>query len=505
MQEKRKLLIAQEEANNRRPPGDHFMNTILPAIAQAACELHLTGLLRDDLDYLENALDYKPVTGVPDYPNGNNCHEDRGGKRGPNHPNRIFPLQAGYAPAPALAANQFPFGVQAAIQRPWAAISQAWSGGDLQAAGKSGVIFSPSRMAGDAYTLRACLFYPSMPNRDQPDQTAAAYQAAYDGLPAQFKATTGRFEVWREVEIVHHVQKTNDLAGRKAVTQAVFDKYYDVACLKVRLTPLQTMTSPQWNTAFNAALLAAPPYIQAAIDPTVDQYADGPEGVLFRAHAAFRTKLETQAVAHGGLPGLFATYAPALNDVFTNNPLWHSNSYANDFDYGGGKASGIAWPRYLLMHLLERHFAAQDGVIVLEVGNATTLNISLRGFAVHYWAPHQNRALMVLCGDSPPETAAHELGHLLFLNHVHAQQGDRNRLHRHTNSGQGCVMSYSRGERQFCGSCQLRLRGWSLFEVNNTATGGTGANRTLWPIADHNRNPLPMGVVPALPPPNPPY
>ncbi|HWC96389.1 MAG TPA: hypothetical protein VG456_06565 [Candidatus Sulfopaludibacter sp.] len=452
------------------------------------------GLFPHDLLYLTEAYNYKPVA-LADYPNGNNCHEDRGGKRGANHPHPIFPPQAGTGPG-ALVANQFPFAVQAGANRTWAAISLPWRSGDAAANGKSGVIFNPSRMAGDAYQVTVCLYYA---RHGDPDQTGVPYTGVYNGLPAEYKTETGDFEIWKEVEIVKHIQKSGDLGGRPAATQDGFDTYYQPTFVQVRKAPLETADRVAFNNAFQASVAAAPVFIQHSINPAVDQWAAGPHGVHFRPHAEYQPLILPIHIVPG--------FAPVPNDIFNNQPLWAMTMATSQGDYEG--ALSLNWPRMLAIGVLEHYVAPmQDGAMILEVnmlwecrGNAG----GPRGFAVHFWAPVPNTAALLLCSDSPPETAAHELGHLLFLNHVHAQQGDRPRLHNHHAKGAGCVMSYVKTAREFCGPCMLRLRGWSLFEVNNATTGAYGAQRTLWPEATHNRHPVLGGVVPALPPLNPVY
>ena len=57
-----------------------------------------------------------------------------------------------HAPKPALDAHQFPFKVEECPKpRTWAAYSYAWDHGKV--ACKTGVMFQPARMAGDAYKL----------------------------------------------------------------------------------------------------------------------------------------------------------------------------------------------------------------------------------------------------------------------------------------------------------------------------------------------------------------
>lgn len=84
-------------------------------------------------------------------PKGDNCHVERGGKRGKDA-EPIFPTQPGYAAKDPLEDGKFPFQVDAAAERVWASYGRGWTDGNLK--GKSGILFRPSRMAGDTYKLK---------------------------------------------------------------------------------------------------------------------------------------------------------------------------------------------------------------------------------------------------------------------------------------------------------------------------------------------------------------
>jgi hypothetical protein len=101
-------------------------------------------------------------------------------------------------------------------------------------------------------------------------------------------------------------------------------------------------------------------------------------------------------------------------------------------------------------------------------------------------------------------TIVHEVGHLLYLNHTNSvdPQGDPWRFHydptvNDNKPPRSCFMSYNFGQRfSFCGSCLLRLRGWSLYQVNpagNTQENKaavarlTDPGRTLFPQLDQNK------------------
>lgn len=446
------------------------------------------GMYVHDMEYVACAVDYNPPPPAPqfhaDYPNGKNCHERRGGKRGPNHPNRIFPVQAGYAPQAPLLAHQFPFAVQAGANRTWAAFSDPWGHGDAAAAGKSGAIFSPSRMSGDAYVVHCRMFYAPV----NLDQVGANFTQALAALPDAYKASTGRFEVWREVEVSSYSRKVGGIV-RAAITQADLDDMFDAAHVKVRLPAPVPTVQAQWDAAMAAALLNLEAFLQAAVDPGVAQHAAGPHGVYFRNHAAFQAEIVHQA-GPGGVPAFLGAgvYGAPPNDPYTGTPLWDPNMYANQIDLEGSSGTRIAWPRRILVEMLEHYFVPMpDGICWLDVAELRDPGLGPRGFAVPFRVPQANAAALVLCGDSPTMTASHEIGHLLFLNHVDPV-GDPHGYHAQVTMT--CLMSYNHVPRRFCGSCLLRLRGWSLHEVNNFANGAYNpAVRTLVQAAAGNHAP----------------
>ena len=121
-----------------------------------------------------------------------NCPTSYGGKRAKTlHP---FPLQSGYVPADMIRDGAFPFAVTACQQRRWAVFSKAWRTGAL--AGKTGVLFQPSRIAGDKYKLSVYLYYDSAL-----DTTAKA--GTFRAKAGDAHAATGFWEVFRRVHLTY--------------------------------------------------------------------------------------------------------------------------------------------------------------------------------------------------------------------------------------------------------------------------------------------------------------
>ena len=167
------------------------------------------------LAFLTDAINFdKEKTG----PKGNNCHVDRGGKRGPKA-KPVFPQQPGYKPRAALKDGVFPFRVAkqradgAAAppankpppfeteKRLWATYSHPWTMGAKK--GFTGAVFSPSRMAGDIYIVRVTLAneldtrsHLRVDNTDQPLSAAA-----------RITAKTGPWEVRHKLKIARYIRK----------------------------------------------------------------------------------------------------------------------------------------------------------------------------------------------------------------------------------------------------------------------------------------------------------
>ncbi len=94
-----------------------------------------SALYTEGKEFISLALDYdKNAT----QPKGDNCHKDRGGKRG-DTAKFVFPAQGGYGPEPALRADTFPFKVTCCKTRVWSSYSESWREGALM--GQSGVMF----------------------------------------------------------------------------------------------------------------------------------------------------------------------------------------------------------------------------------------------------------------------------------------------------------------------------------------------------------------------------
>jgi hypothetical protein len=399
--------------------------------------------------FLDAALDFdKDLT----EPAGNNCHVDYGGKRGPGA-KPVFPEQTGYAPQASLDAGRFPFKVERYVERANVARSYAWTDGAV--AGKTGVIFEPSRMAGDAWSLRV------FPFRDLGEDGPA---------PGAMQASTGVFETWRELHVVEYLKKNASITD---VAIPVFQAYYDAAHVKIvdKSGGSTLMEEAVYEKRLADAVKTQPPWVQAAVDKTFNQYRTN-YGVHFREYAAFMPEVE--AVMKQKLKGAFAAWwAGSGGTPFNTEPKYYERCKA--------------WARDIMEELCKSYVNADPGVTVMHVSGLynfeTRVEKRLNGFAPDI---DRTKSVFLLCAGPDnysvrgrvEETLAHEIGHLMFLPHAPFTSGtdeiEGPQPNRHDATYVNCLMGYDiSAERKLCGLCILRMRGWSSGRLSPNADENT--------------------------------
>jgi hypothetical protein len=427
-------------------------------------------------------------------PRGRNCHVERGGKRGnPSVP--VFPAQAGYHPRDTLCDGAFPFKVEAVPEkRRWAAQSYAWR--DRLLAGKTGVLFQPSRMAGDAYKVSVYLVWDVGPDGKNRLDTEA--QPLVVPSPERVSASTGVFQIWRRVHLREHVVKQDD--GMPDLDRGAIAACFRDACLEIagEADARRTFAPADWDAAIASAT--------AAWDETSKLFlASGPQhegaaGVVFRSrdqlatawkereigrrlaalgcgeHAAAiagaacagadATSAHDQAMAAAGARG-FGPEAQAriasaarsgwerVETKMSQPPLDTAASYAMVLQE---KAIDI------LTEVFRNRLDQADGITVFQVAAPHNLCGDLTsvaaGVAQHFPAlpsqPHPRRCgFLLMCPDGVlparvglARLCARGIGDHLFL--AHDESGPPE-----------CLMSPDLDGADLCGLCQLRLRGYS--------------------------------------------
>ncbi|HWB83564.1 MAG TPA: hypothetical protein VG675_05465 [Bryobacteraceae bacterium] len=447
-------------------------------------------------------------------PKGRNCHEKRGGKRASTR--AVFPDQAGTAPG-AIQAGSFPFQVEAVpTPRKWAAYSYAWNDG--AAASKTGVIFQPARMAGDKYKVTVYV--------DQVFDRKKKYKLNVDTdapltSPAVLKAVTGDFQIWRRINLRKYIKKNGSVA--ETINMATVAAEYAKAFVELKdLTGgvIQNVAQGDWNNRETTAINGLSATRQRMIMPG-DQYNKGGGGVYLRTRDQYIEAWMEEAGADLDALGLGAALTPALRaalvDAAKNNPSnepafdnavtaaftnhggaltpvdqsslqgaidshWitvvdfmadPSNDMQNDDNYRGiAKIIG----KTIVGAAFDPDADANSGCTIFHCDKLHDVGSSLLGWAFDVTNGNGNRCGFLLCatqadhsaGDSIENTATHEFGHHFFLPHT-VDAGERKNYHAHDESVTTCIMSYN-VPTEFCGFCQLRLRGWDKDALKTKAS-----------------------------------
>jgi hypothetical protein len=267
-----------------------------------------------------------------DAPEGWNCHVDHGGKRGPGAA-PVFPPQEGVEPADALAdpgdgAAAFPYKVTQCQTRAWSAWSEAWGKGAL--AGTSGVIFSPSRMAGDAYRLNVYFVAGT-------DDEAVEGAKDPESYPRALLVESGAFEVWHEVEVLKYIvigqPKALDLEKVQRDLAAAFMRLdFDASKRVDGSKKMREAIARMCNGDLRARL---PLYVRCAM-PTTPPASDSENILEFVRYSEFRKAF----VAEAGGEELAFTLAKRIENPKTLNG-------EEKFDWitrGGKQPINRAWP-----------------------------------------------------------------------------------------------------------------------------------------------------------------
>lgn len=403
--------------------------------------------------FLDLALNYDKTSTTPE---GDNCHKDRGGKRGPGAV-AVFTPQAGYAPADTLAGGSHPFKVTAASTRTWAALSEGWSGGAL--GGHTGVIFQPSRMAGDAYKVSVHYAKPAADGSNTLDTAGA--------IPSTHKATSGTFEIGRAVSLALYKKKNNNVTDFNV---GQFQGYYRAAKVSVADNSggSTTMPSADYNTKISTAVAAEGFFVQAAVDSAVDQHAAGDYGIKFRTFAAWKTQMKSDR----------SWTTAQLNTWLAASTLTTSNLY---------HARLKSWAKKVVANACDGYMSASAGINIFHfIGLYNRENSPggkrLNGFAPSFPSASRSKCGFIQCAgatnysggtsNSAEQTITHEIGHHLFLPHAPSAPG--NRANRHDEAWNNCIMSYHYDqERKFCGLCILRMRGWDATSLSKTGASNS--------------------------------
>ena len=474
---------------------------------ETPADQNLSGLDARKQVFVGDALNYLKTQTKP---KRDNCHADRGGKRGADSTGAlaktVFPASAGYAPqTPLKTDGSFPFKVapyDAAktdkkrdnlLVRKWAALSEGWAGWkNPDLAGKTGVLFQPSRMAGDRYKVTVYLCCETKDFDDKDDTVTLDTDAdAPLVVNDKIKKASGVFTVWRDVRIVKYWKKTSALPITSISVATVINRYADAF---IRLQDdsggIEYMDSGVYNTAVQNAATAAGGGYELMLDSTIDQHGGGRRFLYFRDYNGWRTAMKAdQGWSNAELNAWLAT---------PNGTPWAD---ANRYNATAKNFAMWMYPR-----VVAGFMGANEGINIFQFLNTHNLpgGTSLNGFAVEMPAPERNKCGFIQCGDNyggttsvggvdvpnlntREQTTTHEIGHHLFLPHTWQVDISHDPQKSHDKGDTACTMSYEFDkDRKFCGFCLLRLRGWSKF-LTDADGAPDAATRTLVETSASNK------------------
>ena len=346
-------------------------------------------------EYLTDTLNYYKTSSEP---KGDNCHKDRGGKRGAGA-KLVFPAQAGYAPAPALTAGSFPFKVEQCGTRKWSSYCETWPTGKLM--GMGGSMFQPSRMAGDACKIH--VYFPHNRKIDGKDDLDTKDDKQ---LVHAVKVSTGTFQIWREMHIIKYVQKASTIP---AINLGTVAGYYSKAYIKVEDKsggPASPMAN--YNTNLRAAVNSESTARKAAVKPG-DQGTITESGIKYRSYADFKTEFQAQT----------AKTNPQLASWLTANNLDTVGKYKDFLE---------AIADVVVIKACNHYFSASEGINIFQFNLYWDadggLESSTNGFASTDFANcTRNKAgylqsrvnYGVGSQNNMQQTTTHEIGHICFL------------------------------------------------------------------------------------------
>ncbi|NVZ24659.1 FYVE zinc finger domain-containing protein [Pseudomonas gingeri] len=269
--------------------------------------------------FIADALAYKTT----EWPGArSNCHIDHGGKRGVGgggpHPH-FMALHPGTLVAPADA-------IAGINNRPWATSSGLVADSANVNGGKAGVLFLPSRIAGDTYRLRVYLGYPAL----------AAFDVATDDdlLTAAGNSVCVRsaatLTVRHRIDVIRQWRK-NAQADDALLDWRQVQAYLSAACIDLRPPAgTQNIVALDYQNAVNAGLANLGPALEIALGPAINQ-PNGEHGINFVDYAAFRAGVGVHAIA---LAGALAGQVFATDNAFRLAQIHHLNLQRPNGYYG---------------------------------------------------------------------------------------------------------------------------------------------------------------------------
>jgi hypothetical protein len=313
-------------------------------------------------------------------------------------------------------------------------------------------------MAGDSYTVTAYL-----------DTDAGASLDSTDVAPLKVDAktptaTTGTWEIWREIDMVAYYTKPGTFVPPR---WDQFHDFYRAANMKVNVIAPTVFDKDAYNAAVAKAveiLLKKDSDKYAALKYAVDTSADHASerhAVTYRSYDDFLKQLTDDLGDKAEVDSFRRERDLSTEERYLANAL---SCDGTKRDWGQAMATEIA------NQFLDN---TKEGFHVFQFGNLCNLegvkNVSspVNAYASFMDNHTQTACAVVLAGDPDDEhTTAfgHEFGHHNFLPHSWDKDDDTPGPDpdSHDAADDHCMMAYAGvgPEDRFCGHCLIRLRGW---------------------------------------------
>ncbi|MDZ4796559.1 MAG: zinc-dependent metalloprotease family protein, partial [Bryobacteraceae bacterium] len=447
-----------------------------------------------------------------------NSHAAHGGKRG-GEP--VFPPQHDTEEPQAVAAD-FPFKVAACGTRQWAAFSYARTTGTE--AGKTGVLFQPSRMAGDKYVVRVMLGIPKAAMDCVTLQ--ATLLGNHTNLPT---AVTGVFRVFRKTDLIYMRKH----ATVPAMPLGRILTYWAEAGVKINIVNQTAIVPAAEYRRFLTAVIpndgSGTARAAKLLDPAYSQ-SDGMHGLTFYSFSNARKKYLAEACQqYAQQKGVTKKFVSAINayslllpgcHVWDAQISWYNGlgnkaklaieTIRNQNFTNAGYAStqiqydfALANPSKALLQKLAGEFMRNNVVTpgifffhsfcqfaLRDFDGTLTQNLAGNGGLAPYGENTLDRALFLVYMDPvdpggttmhPEDVTAHEIGHNMSLRHAKcyrdsAFEGNGASADLHL-PNLDCLMTYDRlPVKALCGFCVLRVRGWPTLAGTGVVALSNDAN-----------------------------
>jgi hypothetical protein len=344
--------------------------------------------------------------------------------------------------------------------------------------GKTGVNFSPSKIAGDSYRVIADLDFTGFPNAGD---LKTWHEADGDGRDAR-KTETGVVTIWREDPFVKIVQWPGVSHADYKLDRVQLD--YDQTYIDMSVPSggdLLDITSVIKNSDYQKLIkVFEPKNLKAQL--TAEVGADDADRIVKDATPGGlsvlgiplwqKFKLTKDCLYGRNLPAQEdlsgADYESALNLLFYDD----SNGFVNKVSTPMARLVGNKLrPQNPRGHLVIA-FRPHRPVDILKDGSDASKGYRKRDFVASFVSYGLADGVVTYDlgdGDRRGYVIAHEFGHHNFLYH-HEAASDAWPKHHDTND-HNCIMSYTDGvpprisekyNPLFCGKCNLRLRGWKV-------------------------------------------